>query len=109
MSCEHIQKFHISAKCGGTCSFTFPDGARWDGYVPEVPGIGGGDYIDLDICLTCKQVVDFDPQDVFQVQEEDEDNSENDDGHYDSCSECGKYSIVTYDTDDDIWVCDDCN
>lgn len=62
--CESEQVISISAKCSDRCFTTFPDGTGKDGYVPYISGLGGGDYLDVDICLDCGQAQGTWPQQV---------------------------------------------
>ena len=66
--CTHESTFSIGGKTADRCSWTFPDGKRGDGYVPHIRGIGGGDYIRITVCMECKQVVGFMPEDVLEAQ-----------------------------------------
>jgi hypothetical protein len=55
MKCEKCQGdriLEISAKCNDTCTLEFK-GVDTFGYVPNDLKLGGGDYIDLDLCLSC--------------------------------------------------------
>jgi hypothetical protein len=44
-----------SGKCSDCFGCSIGD-SEHDGYVPEDIGLGGGDYIDIKICLNCGQV-----------------------------------------------------
>lgn len=58
MSCQRcgsIRVASVSAKCSDLCFVSIGD-AEKDGYVPHDMGIGGGDYVEFDICLDCGQV-----------------------------------------------------
>lgn len=57
--CDHSTKLRINAKCADMCNTTFPNGVTQQGYAPAIPGIGGGDYVDLSICMNCHRVVGF--------------------------------------------------
>jgi hypothetical protein len=46
---------HINAKCKDLC-FVDIGGQEHDGYVPSDMGIGGGDYVEIDLCLNCGHV-----------------------------------------------------
>ena len=50
---ERILK--MSGKCDDRFSATIGDRSYQD-YVPRAAGIGGGDYLALDMCLDCGQV-----------------------------------------------------
>jgi len=51
-SCGSDRILEISAKCNDMCILRF-QGVENDGYVPRDLPIGGGDYIEIDICLDC--------------------------------------------------------
>lgn len=53
--CSAPRIAHASAKCSDRCSFDPPDGEGESrtGYVPEGVGIGGGDYLEIEYCLSC--------------------------------------------------------
>ena len=51
--CDRILK--VDAKCSDMCSVQYK-GEDKNGYVPSGLGIGGGDYIELSICMGCGQV-----------------------------------------------------
>jgi hypothetical protein len=53
--CESEQIARFRAKCSDLCFVGFMDKEYW-GYVPSGIGIGGGDYIELNICIKCGQV-----------------------------------------------------
>ena len=58
MICQRCQSERIlrfSAKCSDMFSGELGD-KTWEGYVPAGVGIGGGDYIEGDLCLTCGQL-----------------------------------------------------
>jgi len=57
MSCQNCKSDKImsvggktSDRCNVEDHYT---GAEGDGYVPEDIGIGGGDYIEFDVCRNC--------------------------------------------------------
>lgn len=62
--CTHDECLSINAKCSDLCYTVFPDDTEIDGYPPYIPGVCGGDYIDFSLCLQCKQIVGFNPEDV---------------------------------------------
>lgn len=43
--------------------------ARSDGYVPDIKGIGGGDYIEMDIDLDTGQILNWKPSTHIEVLE----------------------------------------
>jgi hypothetical protein len=59
--CESDRVLSVSGKCSDLCSAQFK-GKEKDGYMPQVRGVGGGDYIDPTICLECGQAQGTWPQ-----------------------------------------------
>lgn len=53
--CHSERVLGINAKCSDMCSIRMGSNES-EGYAPSAPGIGGGDYIETDICLDCGQV-----------------------------------------------------
>lgn len=45
----------VSAKCHDLCSVSL-DGEETDGYVPHGVNIGGGDYVNFDVCVECGHI-----------------------------------------------------
>lgn len=70
--CNHERKLSITAKCSDMCSLSFPGGVRQDdGYVPQGLSIGGGDYIEMDVCIDCGVVIGFPKaEDVMRIAQE---------------------------------------
>lgn len=68
--CRHEKTLCIDAKCSDRCCTTFPNGRELIDYVPRIPGIGGGDYVSIKICINCHQVVRFDPEPIKALEEE---------------------------------------
>jgi len=33
--------------------------AQKDGYLPDIPGVGCGDYLTMRICVSCKNIINF--------------------------------------------------
>ena len=58
--CTASEKGHLVlsvwAKCSDACMVKC-DGKKKDGYVPSGLGIGGGDYIEFELCLRCGRVL----------------------------------------------------
>lgn len=70
----------INGKCSDMCSVSIGS-IEHDGYVPDGLGIGGGDYIDFEICLDCGQVQGTFPLPVSQLEATGrEDDAEDEDG-----------------------------
>ena len=55
IQCDSDRILEISGKCSDMCGLNFK-GVDYDGDVPNDLGIGGGDYIEVDICLACGMV-----------------------------------------------------
>lgn len=53
--CASERIAHINAKCSDLC-FVDVGGQEHDGYVPSDMGIGGGSYVEIDLCLNCGHV-----------------------------------------------------
>ena len=54
-NCASPRIAQINAKCSDLC-FVDIGGTEHDGYVPRDMGIGGGDYLEIDLCLNCGHV-----------------------------------------------------
>jgi hypothetical protein len=50
--CGSDRVLQISAKCNDLCILNFKE-VEHEGYVPNDLAVGGGDYIEIDICLAC--------------------------------------------------------
>jgi hypothetical protein len=55
--CTHERTISLSGKTSDMCFITWPNGQSSDGYVPNDIGFGGGDYLEVEACLDCKQVI----------------------------------------------------
>ena len=53
--CSSDRIVSINAKCSDCC-FTRYQHYETDGYVPSEFGVGGGDYIELELCIECGTV-----------------------------------------------------
>ena len=54
----------LNAKCSDATFVEVPHlGLEKEGYMPRVAGLGGGDYINLTVCLDCGQLQGFDKVD----------------------------------------------
>lgn len=56
--CKHTRTLSISAKCSDCCVVTYGD-VESVGYVPRDLGIGGGDYVEFNLCLNCGKIPEF--------------------------------------------------
>ncbi len=59
--CKSDRILEVVAKCSDMCSLEYKEATRND-YVPRDVGIGGGDSIDMSICLECGMVQDAFPK-----------------------------------------------
>jgi hypothetical protein len=50
------QYLSVVGKTSDLCSIRFPNGSEHDGYVPNGIGIGGGDYLRLEIDIETGQI-----------------------------------------------------
>lgn len=53
--CSSDRVISVQAKCSDCCWVHYKD-MESDGYVPHEFGIGGGDYIEIDLCIQCGTV-----------------------------------------------------
>ena len=63
-SCKSERILSVSSKCSDRCAYSFQEKDK-DGYVPSGLNIGGGDYLEFDVCLTCGMI-----QNEFPVSDE---------------------------------------
>lgn len=82
-NCGSESILEISAKCNDMCVLNFR-GIEHEGYVPRDLPIGGGDYIEVDICLDCGKaqgIEEIEDPEFYtdEVGEIDEDDEEEDD------------------------------
>lgn len=69
-NCERLMS--VSGKTSDMCFIRFPSGRTHEGYPPCDVGIGGGDYIEFELCMDCGKI-----QGEFPVEEpEGEDDEE---------------------------------
>lgn len=58
MSCQRCNSKRVasfSAKCSDR-GWASIGGVEKDGYLPSDMGVGGGDYLEIDVCLECGQL-----------------------------------------------------
>jgi hypothetical protein len=65
--CDSDRIAFISAKCSNLCSVDIID-KKYEGYVPDNMGIGGGDYIRFSCCLNCGQIMGIFPIPVTKIE-----------------------------------------
>ena len=80
MKCEKCQGdriLEISAKCNDTCTLEFK-GAENSGYIPKDLKLGGDDYVDIDVCLSCghAQGMTYQPDPQFYTDHLEDDKNE---------------------------------
>ena len=51
-NCGSDRFLSVSAKCSDLCSIQYGTTSN-DGYVPEGLNIGGGDYVEIELCVDC--------------------------------------------------------
>ena len=76
---DKLKTLSVSAKCSDLCAITYPNGKCHDGYVPEDIGIGGGDYIEIEIDIDTGKVVDWSDairDKILALQAEDEETED---------------------------------
>ena len=65
--CKSVRVACIGAKCSDLC-FISLGGKDHDGYMPRDMGIGGGDYVEFELCLECGQVQGTWPQAPYELE-----------------------------------------
>jgi len=76
--CKSDRILSIMGKCSDMFSADYK-GVDYEGYVPTDLGIGGSDYIEMDICLECGKVQGIEHQsdpEFFTDHEDDGDEEE---------------------------------
>jgi hypothetical protein len=53
--CKSERILSVNAKCSDLCNISI-NGQNKNGYVPHDLGIGGGDYVEFELCLDCGQI-----------------------------------------------------
>ena len=53
--CNSSRVFSVTAHCNDLCVVSYADN-HYEGYVPYGMGIGGGDDVEIDVCLDCGQL-----------------------------------------------------
>ena len=54
-NCGSERILGVGAKCSDLCVVNFNDIDK-EGYVPHDVGLGGGDYLEFNVCLECGKV-----------------------------------------------------
>lgn len=62
--CESERIVEFSCKCSDLSYTRWWDGKEQSGYVPSVLGIGdgSGDYVELELCINCGQLQNFEAE-----------------------------------------------
>ena len=66
--CKGNRVMLVNAKCSDCCQVNL-DGKDKVGYVPSEFGIGGGDYIEFDLCLDCGRIQGSFPVEQAAIEE----------------------------------------
>jgi hypothetical protein len=66
--CGSKRVLFVSGKCNDLCFVEYDDVEK-DGYVPDHLGIGGGDYIEIEVCMECGQLQGEWPKDDESIKE----------------------------------------
>lgn len=56
--CQHTRTITIHSKSPDGCLTIWPNGVE-ENYIPFIPGIGGGEYIEIKFCVDCGQILNF--------------------------------------------------
>lgn len=80
IECEHERTFTLQGKADDRFSWSCNDHQSDSGYAPEVGGLCGGDYFEVEVCLHCHVVIGFSSDDVedllAELEEEDLDGDD---------------------------------
>jgi len=69
LSCNHENTYFVSGKFP---YWVWPDGEKGPGYAPYIPGTGGGDYVEIRVCIDCQVCVGFPTKEkLLELQKED--------------------------------------
>jgi hypothetical protein len=76
-NCGSTRIMSVFAKCKDLCYVSL-DGEEKDGYVPDRVNIGGGDYVNFDVCVQCGHMFGTWPLSdrAHMIDDEDEDEDE---------------------------------
>jgi hypothetical protein len=66
--CGSERLLSVDAKCSDACYTTYGDIEK-DGYVPSDIGIGGGDYVEITVCMRCGQLQGEWPKDDETIRD----------------------------------------
>lgn len=69
--CDHERVFVLSGKANDMSWWSWPNGQTGQGYAPNIPGLGGGDYVEVKLCIDCRTVLDLPTTEEFlAIQDE---------------------------------------
>ena len=83
IKCDSTRLMSIDAKSSDLNFVEVPHlDVEHDGYAPNIPGVCGGDYVNLTFCLDCGQIQNFKTVDDDKLKEffgceDDEDDEDN--------------------------------
>lgn len=63
--CTHPRQIRIRGKCSDMAHVRFPDGHETSDYMVDGLGLGGGDYIEIKVCIDCKVCIGLASADVI--------------------------------------------
>jgi hypothetical protein len=75
-SCGSDRVLSAQGKCSDLTSFSIGSIQKNGGYVPSDMNIGGGDYIEFDLCLECGQIDGHWPCPETDLEREEDDEEE---------------------------------
>jgi hypothetical protein len=70
--CKRCNSENTASICGKSSDLNggYIRGEKFDGYVPEDIGVGGGDYIELNWCIDCGQIQGlYNPSEAISVEQ----------------------------------------
>ena len=71
-NCGGDRVANINGKCSDRCSLQLGELEIEDDYVPSDFGIGGGDYIEFELCLDCGKLQGDFPLEITELELNDE-------------------------------------
>lgn len=104
MTCIHAQTLKLSAKCDDRCTTVWPDGSERTDYVPRIAGIGSGDYLSIEVCVDCRELLYFEPDEIAEAQRAEQGL---DSEAVANCVACGN-DTLEYQFEENALVCTGC-
>ena len=77
-NCGSERVLQISGKCNDMCNMSFKN-AEHNCYVPSDSPVGGGDYIEIDICFACGKaqgIMNIEDPEFYEERKDDEDEDD---------------------------------